>query len=289
MRNNGITKPIILLHCKANEIEEYIKYNLDVTFCSLYDLSLLESILTVYNKNINLHIPVDTGMNRFGIKYINDFECLIKQLTRYKHINLYGLYTHLYSNTKIQINNQFDKFTNFVDIADKYKYFPKKHYISSGYIDSELIDKQSDFVRIGIGNYTKTTQSTTDCVELYSKVIETKNIIKGEIVGYNNMFVAPKNMNIAVVFGGYNDGISRNFIDYKVKICNRYYPIIAICMDVFFVNIYNDTINENEDVQILSIVDDIINIDTLAKSSKLSKHEILAGLKGRIKTIYKNK
>ena len=290
LREYNIKKPILILKSDITEVEDYIKYDFDINLCKLEDICYVNSICKIYNKKIKIHIPINTGMNRFGIKDINYFRAILVQLHSLEYIEFYALYTHLTMPTNNQISNQINLFNNFYKLSNLFGYKPVLHYKSTNYINNELIvDSKDNFVRIGIGNYLKSIKSTKDCVELYSKIIEIKEIGSGETVGYVCDYISTCKTKIAVVLGGYADGINKNFIGYKVKIRQYYCKIIAICMDVFFVELENNNIKNGDNVCILNINDDKINLDSLSYYTKQTKYELLVGLRLRIKTIYKNK
>lgn len=290
LRRLNIFKPILVLCSNILEIEDYIKYDLDVTFCTLYDLSVAESVCKSYNQKLKVHIPIDTGMNRFGIKGINSFSAILKYISGCSYLDFYAIYTHFTMPINVQILKQCHLFNDYIKLCNNYGFNPVIHCISSSYVDNSLLSTiNSDYVRIGIGNYTKSIKSTMDCVEIYSKIITIKDVNCGETVGYNTDFITEKDTKIAVALGGYNDGISKNFVGYKVKIGKSYCKIIAVCMDIFFVDITSCNVKNNDIVQILSVDDNKISLDILSKHSKLSKYEILTGFNGRIETIYKNK
>lgn len=67
-------------------------------------------------------------------------------------------------------------------------------------------------VRPGIGLYGgKTTDNSAEnprpVVELHAPVLQVKSVKKGETLGYNATFTAPKDMKIAIVSAGYADGL----------------------------------------------------------------------------------
>ena len=282
------SKDILLLSSCTCEIDYYVKYNITASFYRFEDLFFVENKLKEQGKSIKLHLPINSGMNRFGVNNNADFEKILDFINISKCINLTGIYTHLSSENNSNVKYQMEKFyailgcynTNNIDI----------HFISSTYLDNNyLLTYKSDSIRIGIANYTKSIESTMNSVEIYSKILDIKIIKKGEIVGYFNNFVANSESKIAIISGGYFDGINSNLIGYNVKINNNYCKTIGkICMDVFFVDVTNINCVVGDIVKIISTTDDNLSIGNMANYLGVSKQEVLSKFRGRIKTIYKN-
>jgi len=72
---------------------------------------------------------------------------------------------------------------------------------------------------------------------LVSTIVSKKRVLSGESVGYNAVFKAISNTMIAVVIGGYYDGIMRNMVGQEVLVNGTKCPIIAVCMDTFMIDI----------------------------------------------------
>ena len=113
----------------------------------------INNIIDVYNiKNINypvkVHIRVDTGMNRFGIKTIHDFKKILSILKINENIFIEGIYTH-FSSDEFESNyfeKQVEKFKKLINI----KKFDIIHANATRNLHKKII---GNFVRVGIGLY----------------------------------------------------------------------------------------------------------------------------------------
>ena len=67
LRDNGITKPILLLGYTSPAVYDYVlEYDLTPTIFTLDDAKELNSFAADYDKVIPVHIALDTGMSRIG-------------------------------------------------------------------------------------------------------------------------------------------------------------------------------------------------------------------------------
>ncbi len=80
-----------------------------------------------------------------------------------------------------------------------------------------------------------------------------QNVPKGDFVGYSQTFTAPKDMTIAVIPGGYADGLPRNLTNKFQCLINgkRLNSIGSICMDEFMVDITNENIKQGDEVVLI--------------------------------------
>lgn len=249
----------ILIVGKVDSFKECIENNISFIIDSLEHFNLLLKLYYEYlfNKGvrlcINIHLKINSGMNRLGIKNIEDFN-KIYNLALKNDINIEGISTHFATADcdKSFLNKQIQIFKKFIKAIPQ----NEKPIISVGGSvilreeNKELL-KDFDMVRIGIAMYGYNTENISKKIKpilkIESKIIKILNIKKGEFVGYSKGFKADKDMIIGVVPLGYGDGISRNLSNkISVEVVNkekgkrhiRKCAVIGkICMDMFFIDL----------------------------------------------------
>lgn len=280
-------KKIIVFNARKEDIPCIVDSGLETNFYKADYLEELNRIAEYKNKIINVHIPIDTGMNRLGVKSEKEFllvKNLVKNLPR---IKLSGVYTHLYSTDSTHIKCQLDIFDSF---CSKYQCDNNVflHAISSQEIGVVTTNKYYDYVRIGLGCYAKTIENTYDVIKIYGNILEIKNVNKGENVGYDNGYVAKKDATIAVVTGGYYDGVNRKFKgQYAVVNSSKVKIVARPCMDVFFVDVSGVKAEIGDRVYLIDS-DLGLSLEKVASNLKMSMHELLVGFNGRTKVKYEN-
>ena len=69
LRESGVTSPILILGgIYPNEIEYLIKYNLSTSLSDSVMANAISKQATNTNKNVSVHIKIDTGMGRMGVR-----------------------------------------------------------------------------------------------------------------------------------------------------------------------------------------------------------------------------
>ena len=96
LRTHNINLPIIILYPSTNNLKIIIKNDLEPT---IYNKRMLNTLIKLSNKKIKIHIKIDSGMNRYGIKK-DQVPLFIKKIKESKTIVIGSIFSHLSSNTK---------------------------------------------------------------------------------------------------------------------------------------------------------------------------------------------
>ena len=214
LRLSGILKPIlILIPLQNHELEIAQRYNLSVC------LNGLKQSKYILNKKLrlNVHIAVNSGMNRLGIDRIWQLNQIIKNLKN-SFSTVEGIFSHFYSTEYKNCLMQYKKFLPFSIIAKKH--FPKiiSHISASGGVNFKKFNM--DMVRVGILNYGYTPSSNfnikvTPCLKIYAQKLIDRKLNKKENLLYGN-YNLQTSANISIIKYGYADGASRNQnVDYN--------------------------------------------------------------------------
>ncbi len=205
---------------------------------AVYDLKTAE-ILNKYQKGSSIHIFVDTGMNREGIK-LEDLSKFIRALKQLKNLKVVGLMSHLASAISIHDQLMIQQLKNFKQakqIVEKESLDIKWFHLggSSLVFSKPLITSMSKLINTvrmgraiyGIGPHKNF--NLKPAFTLYSTISQIKIIRKGDFIGYDGTFQASKNIKIAILPIGYFDGVDRRLSNKGMaKYKNKYCPIIGL-------------------------------------------------------------
>lgn len=261
-----INKPIIMLvPLNEKDLKESLKYNIEYCVSSLEYLKIFIKTLKKENKFAQVHLKINTGMNRFGFTEKN-LKKALKIINNCENIELVGVFSHLLASFNKKISkNQLIKFKKIINKYNLKNY--DLHLSNSTGID---ISKKFEFnfIRLGIGLY-------KNAVKFHSEILEIQNVKNGEYIGYNKNFIAKKNMKIAVINIGYASGLfSSKYKNLYFIINNTKVKVIGdICMDVCFVDITN-----LKNIKIFDKVTVIENFEEFAKSFNVCPHNVFTNL-----------
>lgn len=270
IRNFGIKTPIL---CVGSFLYEDIKLasenNVDLT---IYNFNSLKMIINAKLK-INVHIKIDTGMSRLGLKNIKEFLKVLNKIKQYNYINIVGIFSHFADsdNNKEFTDKQYKNFLEYVSYMHKKTL---KHIANTS--ASKNKKYQMDMVRVGLGLYGYgNIEGLKPVMSLISSVIDIHSLKKGETVGYEGKFKAENACKIATIFLGYADGLDLRLSGAMVKIKDKRYKIVGkICMDMFML-LVDDNVKIGDEVIIFE------NASELAHYSKKSIYAFLSNINHR--------
>ncbi len=292
LRNLGFNKEIFVLNQPyAEEIDDIIKYNITV------GISEIEFIKKLIEKNekVNVHIELETGMNRTGIKKENLDEYI--ELIKKSKINVEGVYTHLSS---ADFDNEYTiyQLNNFKYGVEKIK----KNFNTIKYIHSQASngllkydDGISNLVRPGIIMYGyESYEGVKDLIDikpickLKTKITYLKDLDKNESVSYSRKFISDKKMKVATIPIGYADGLRRELTNKGyVVVNNKKARIIgSVCMDSCMIDVTDIDAKVGDDVYIWD--NDLIKLEDVSNICNTINYEIMSTISQRVPRVDKN-
>lgn len=244
LRSQGIAGVILVLgYTHPQQFELLSTYQLTQTVID-YDYAKL---LNACGQRIHVHIGIDTGMHRLGIRS----ECLEQVLAVYRmeHLCVDGLFTHLCTADTMAARNrsytiaQAEAFYRLVDQLQERGYPCPKIHMQASYGVFHYPQYAGDYARVGIALYgvLSTKEDTLHWKEelqpvlsLKARVATVKTLYRGESAGYGIQFTAKHDMRIATLAIGYADGLPRTLSSGvgSVLVHGQRAPVIGrICMD----------------------------------------------------------
>ena len=307
LRKNDIKKPILILgYTFPGNYEELIKNHISMAVFREDSLAEIAQVAKQICQRASVHIKVDTGMGRIGVKPNEEGLIFAGKILENKDLYLEGIFTHFAKADEINKDFTFGQiraFQGFVsNIEDSYQYkIPMKHISNSaGIID--IKEANMDLVRAGIILYglwpsdevSKEAISLKPALSLYSTIVYMKEIEKGTPVSYGGKFVADKKMKIATIPVGYGDGYPRSLSGKGYVLINgEKAPILGrVCMDQFMVDVTHIANAKMGDKVTLigKDKDTAITVEELGEIADKFNYEFVCGLSKRIpRTFVKNK
>lgn len=277
-------KIIVLGAVLKEDLEIVAKYNLDMTINSK---EILEEVIS-FNKNLNCHLKVDTGMARYGLIDENEIKEAVSTLQKTKHVNLVGIYTHLaiVNENENYLDKQLKKIERIVkSLAVK----PPMIHVSNS---SAIFTKEKDLdytthVRLGISLYGLSINPETPplfpVMKLFTTVIQVRELNPGDCVGYGADYCPTNSEHIAVIPLGYGDGFLRRNKNSIVEINNKRYNLVGkICMDASFVLVDN-TVKLGD---VVTVFGGLVSIDEVANYNETINYEITTTMNLRVERKY---
>lgn len=252
LRAAGIRKPVVILgYAFPYSYELLAREEIRPTVFSERDLDALEEAAGRAGKPVRVHVKVETGMNRIGIRPNREGLSFLEEVMSRKWIQIEGIYTHFARADEADKASAVKQLETFLDFLHMMKRelsldIPVRHCSNSAAI-LEMPEANMDLVRAGIalygiypsGEMGRENVILKPALSLYSHIVHIKTIEAGESVGYGGTFTADRSTRVATVPVGYGDGYPRGLSNRgQILIRGRRAAVLGrICMDQFMVDV----------------------------------------------------
>ena len=303
LRCQGIDCDILVLGgIVSDQIDLILDYDLSICLFSLEAAILINRLAGEKHKKVKVHLKVDTGMGRIGVRDRDDAVKLGIAINKMEHLILEGIFTHLSSADEpdqAYSSIQLDRFKNVLNDFWRVGIHPAWIHAANTASIVNLPKSHINLVRVGIGIYGYIpghTSSSESAIKVepvlswHTRVLHIKPIDIGSAISYGRTYIAHEPRIIATLPVGYADGYSRLLSNKGwVLIRGRKAPIIGnICMDQMLVDVTDiPDIEVGDDVVLIGIQGDrSIFADDLARLYGTISYEVLTNISNRVPRIY---
>lgn len=306
LRNAGITKKILILGYVYPE-SYHVLIEKEVCFTVFRKDMVMEiqEAAKKLGKKALVHIAVDTGMGRIGIrptqekKELSDF---LEALKDADSITVDGIFTHFARADETDLSHarkQLETFTDFVDEVQKFLdiVIPWCHASNSAGIMT-LKEANLDMVRVGITMYGIEPSNAVyvdrnylkPVMSLHSHIVYLKDMYPGETISYGGTFKVEKKMKVATITAGYGDGYPRALSGkgYVLVEGKRANILGRVCMDQMMIDVTDiPDVREGMEVVLMGQSgDSLLSAEMLGDMSGRFPYELVCDINPRVPRIY---
>src|SRR5215471_13413734 len=313
VRENGVRKPILVLTgFVPGEEALLLKYDLTPAVHRCDQLPLLERAAARRGrKPASFHLKIDTGMNRLGIAP-TDIECFARQLSKCKHLQLTGIFSHFASSGVFtddavgrQTREQEECFYAALDRLRTLGIDPGLVHLANSAAIVSRPESWADMVRPGAILYgyhpgydpaerreeAERLLPLKPVMSLRTKIIHLRRVPAGAGVGYDATFVPKRPSLIGVLAAGYGDGIHRSLGNRgSVLVRGKLAPLVGIIsMDVTMIDVTDVERVEVGDVATIYGTDERSNVilaNRVARSIGTVTSDLLCAVTQRVERVY---
>jgi len=241
-------------------------------------------------------IHIDTGMNRLGLT-VSEAQGLIPRINAGDH-GITLVMSHLACAESLNHPLNARQLATFREIASLFSGVPASLSNSSGiFLGPPFV---FDLVRPGAALYGVNPTPEADnpmqgVIELKARVMQIRDIERGESVGYGATWTARRPTRLAIVSAGYADGYLRagssndGTRGADVMIAGKRCPVAGrISMDLMAVDVTDLDKNAVRRGHMVTLIGDGITVDELAHHFGTIGYEVLTSLGPRYARVYKS-
>jgi alanine racemase len=294
LRNSGNTLPIMVLNPGAENFAQLQAFKLEPVIYSIEILAAIGVFSQQEEKNIPIHLDLDTGMRRLGVEK-KDLEQVKELLVKFPYLRVVSVFTHLAASDESKHDDfsreqlaLFDEMSETLSIF--LGYAPMKHALNTAGI-LRFPAHTMDMVRLGIGIYGIEVDEVAkghlqQVGTLKTTISQIKTLGIGETVGYGRIGTRDRPTKIATIAIGYADGFDRRFSNGRGYglVHGQLAPVIGnVCMDMTMLDIGDIPAKEGDEVTIFG---EGIDLTDLAKCIGTIPYELLTHISNRVKRVY---
>src|SRR4030081_1046972 len=240
-------------------------------------------------------IHIDTGMNRLGLT-VAEAQGIIPRINPGDH-GITLVMSHLASAELLNNPLNARQLTTFREIASLFSGVPASLSNSSGiFLGAQF---QFDLVRPGAALYGINPTPEADnpmqpVVDLKARIVQIRNVEKGESVGYGGTWTARRPTKLAIVSAGYADGYFRaggsndGTRGAEVVVAGKRCPIAGrVSMDLMAVDVTDLEKNAARRGHMVTLIGEGITVDELAHHFGTIGYEVLTSLGPLYPRVYK--
>jgi alanine racemase len=303
LRNAGIRKPVLCLGGFWEGQEDLLlDQKLTPVVYRIEDAERLNSAAKKHGIKVDIHIKIDTGMGRVGVRHDAAME-FAKQVAKFSALNVDGLMTHFASADDPAeddfTNLQIKRFDQCVETFHELGFQPT--YIDLANSPGAVVhpNARGNMVRLGgilygLGDdvlpQNLARPELRPVMSLRTRISHLKTVPEGETIGYGRTFATKRESLIATVPIGYHDGFTRRLSGCGRAIVNGYYvPTVGrISMDWTILDVTDagDVKVGNEVTLIGKSASLEIRASELAKLTGTISYEITCGVSRRVPRLY---
>ena len=289
LRRHGITAPIIVL-APVKIADVIVASHNEITIIAYDEQWVIELSKLELPKQLTLHLEVETGMNRIGIR---DVQASYDQLTKTPNVKVTGIYTHIAS-ADCNLDSVAQQLAAFSRIINEFApgTFAFIHVANTPtalQFDLSAMNAQ----RVGLGlyginpdaNFIKTDLDLRPALRMFSKLTQVSKLAAGDSVSYGGTFTAASEIYVGTMSVGYADGWTRDNQGRDVLIAGHRCEIIGrICMDQMMVRLPSADFQIGD---IVTLIGDELTASRIATERGTIPYEVLTLISDRIPRIYK--
>ncbi len=280
LRTAGVKAPIIVMAGSSRDISQAVLNGLILCASSLEQIRAIADVCAKLGIKAELHLKINSGMNRLGVADYEVTRSAVREIVNNKYLTLTGICTHYRSAGSADVIEQNSVFLRHIGIAEQQAGKLIRHITASGV--RHLSCNCMDMVRVGLAGYGYSPYATRPAITALAEILMVKRLKAGDKVGYNAVYMAKGEENIATVNAGYADGVLRREIGRKVLCRGKECTIIAICMDTMEILLPDAGYAVGDSVIILG---EHITAQYIADYTGTIPYEVLVGYKGRMQRV----
>lgn len=274
----------------SDTTEVFWRHHLTPVLNTLEQIDRWNKFAQLKNEKLSAVIHFDTGMSRTGLT-LKEVEWLTNNQHVFDSLDIKYVMSHLACSevpSHPMNKKQKDAFQKFSEA------FPSiKKSLSASTLMKMDGESHYDMARLGYGLYgfcydTPTIQLVS-CLHVYSRIVQLRDVVPGDTVGYGATYVVEKSGRLATLSMGYADGYHRFLHNYKTYVYigpYKAYLVGRISMDFCVVDVSHIPADYLYEGAWVEMIGRNIRVADLISGTDFIPHEVPISLGNRYQRHY---
>ncbi len=301
LRDGGVRQRILILGDRQEaELPWCVAHDLTCCVAEPVMISKLARLAQHTGKRVAVHLKINTGMNRYGVRW-KEVLSVAEKIVAEKSLWFEGALSHFSQSDELDKTFAMLQLARFKEalaaLATRGIPVTVRHLCNSGgFLD--LPPAHFDMVRMGIlplgvfpSQVCRRIPGVEAVMSVKARIASIQNLQPGDHVGYGMRYTAQENRRIAVLPIGYGDGFPRVRNLGHALIHGKRAPVVGgVSMDALTVDITDIPAAKLWDAATLMGRDgeDEISVHEIAKIKNSASYDVLCSWRGRLPRIYVN-
>jgi len=252
LREAGINAPILVFgYVPAWQMREAVRLGLTITLYAVESAQALSRAACALGQTVKVHVKVDTGMGRLGIRaeQVSEVLELLHEIIDLPGLELEGIFTHFATadmQDQAHARVQLTRFQNVLQVIGEKHIRPGVVHAANSAAIFSLPEAHFDMVRPGIALYgldpspeVRLPAGFRPALSFKTQVAQVKVVPEGECISYGCTYITERATRIAILPVGYADGFRRAPTNWgSVLIHGQEAPLLGrVCMDQSIVDV----------------------------------------------------
>jgi len=252
LREAGINAPILVFgYVPPWQMREAVRLGLTITLYSVESAQALSRAALTLGQSVKVHVKVDSGMGRLGIRaeQVDEVLALVREISGLQGLELEGIFTHFAmadAQDQTHTRMQLARFQHILHMLEAQHLRPLLIHAANSAATLSLPEAHFAMVRPGIALYglepsaeVRLPEGFRPALSFKTQVAQVKLIPEGECISYGCTYTTERPTLIAVLPVGYADGFRRAPTNWgTVLIHGQEAPLLGrVCMDQCMVDV----------------------------------------------------
>jgi alanine racemase len=300
LRAAGISSPILVLGASyGRHHDDVVARDLTPVVGSREDLAYFAAAGARRGRPVEVHIKLDTGMSRLGLR-AKELPRVLGDLATSSSLRLAGVATHLAcadSASEEPTREQLARFGEGLAAVANAGFAKVVRHAANSAATLRFPEARFDAVRPGLALYgicppfaePLERPALRPVLSLRTRVLAVREIAAGESVSYGWTWTARRPSRIGTLPIGYADGYPRRVTTGEVMVRGRRVPIVGtVCMDMLMVDLTDvPSAGVGDEIVLIGRMGEAeISLDEVAAWAGTISYEVLCGISKRVPRQY---